>query len=177
VQPGHVVDAAARGKWLVVDELDRAQPDRALGPLSTFLSGLPITLPSGEEAEPAKDWRLVATAGAELAGGSAPLLRRFAHVAVPAPADGDLDAVIAAAAGGDQAAAGAARRLLVLRELRPLGAGVFRDAARHAAERNAIEPADEATLARDAYGAYVEPLLAGLDEPQQLRLRELVERL
>ena len=104
-------------------------------------------------------------------------MRRFAHVSVPAPPDDELEAVIRDAAGGDELAAGAARRLLALRELRPLGAGVFADAARHAAERNAIEPAGERTLAREAYGAYVERLMDGLDERAQVRLRELVEAL
>ena len=77
-------------------------------------------------------------------------------------------------AGGDEIAAGAARRLLVLRELRPLGAGVFTDAARHAAERNAIEPADGRTLAREGYRAYVERLMGELDDGGQVRLRELL---
>jgi MoxR-like ATPase len=176
-QTGHVLDAARRGKWLIVDELDRARPDKALGALSTFLAGLPVTTPSGEEAKPPKEWRLVATAADGVPAASPALMRRFAHVAVPAPADDDLDAVITEAAGSDATAAGAARRLLALRELRPLGAGVFADAARHAAERNAIEPADERTLAREAYGAYVEPLLADLDERSEVRLRELVESL
>ena len=85
--------------------------------------------------------------------------------------------MIGDAARGDATATAAARRLLVLRELRPLGAGVFADAARHAAERNAIEPADERTLAREAYGAYVQGLLGGLDERDEIRLRELVESL
>jgi hypothetical protein len=104
-------------------------------------------------------------------------MRRFAHVVLPSPADGELDALIDSAAANDATAAGAARRLLVMRELRPIGAGVFGDAARHAAERNAIEPADEATLAREAYAAYVEPLLRDLDETQRIRLRELLAQL
>ena len=174
---GHVVDAASRGKWLVIDELDRARPDRALGALSSFLAGLPVTLPGGEEAKPPEGWRIVATAGDRPAVGSAALMRRFAHVEVPAPADGELEALIGEAAGGDEAAAAAARRLLALRELRPLGAGVFADAARHAAERNAIEPADERTLAREVYAAYVERLMGGLDDGGQVRLRELLEGL
>ena len=78
VEPGLVVDAASRGKWLVIDELDRAQLDRALGPLSTFLAGLPVTLPDGGEAKPPEDWRIVATATA-FGGGSPALLRRFAQ--------------------------------------------------------------------------------------------------
>ena len=172
-----VLDAARRGRWVIVDEVDRAELDATLGPLSTFLAGVPVTMPGGEEATPPRDWRVIATAAAAPGNGSAALLRRFAHVHVPTPPDGELDAVIGNAAGGDASAAAAARRLLALRELRPLGAGVFADAARHAAERNAIEPADERTLAREAYSAYLQGLMGGLDDRGQVRLRELVESL
>jgi hypothetical protein len=175
--PGHVVEAARRGKWLVVDELDRAPVDEALGALSTFLAGLPVTLPTREEATPPGDWRIVATAATNGGAGSPPLMRRFAHVALPAADDADVDAVIRGAAGGDETAVAAARRLLDLREVLALGAGVFADAARHAAERNAIEPADERTLAREAYTAYVERLAASLDESGRVRLAQLVEAL
>jgi MoxR-like ATPase len=170
---GTVPDAAVRGKWLVLDELDRADADTALGGLSTFLGGLPLTLPGGEEVKPPADWRVVATCAGPLDASPA-LVRRFAHVEVPFPAQADVDALIDHATGGDSVAAGAARRLLTLRELRPLGAGVFVDAARHAAERNAIEPADERTLARELYSAYAEPLLGGLDDRGQDRLKELL---
>jgi MoxR-like ATPase len=170
---GKVPDAATRGKWLVLDELDRADADRALGGLSTFLGGLPVTLPGGEEVKPPEDWRVIATAGAPL-GASPALLRRFAHVEVPFPDTDHISALLEHAAGNDQAAADAAERLLALRELRPLGAGVFTAAAAHAAERNAIEPADGRTLAREAYSIYVEPLLAGLDNRGEDRLKELL---
>ena len=43
-----MIDAAARGRWLVIDELDRARLDRALGELSSFLAGVPVALPDGE---------------------------------------------------------------------------------------------------------------------------------
>jgi hypothetical protein len=61
-----------------------------------------------------------------------------------------------------------------VRELRDLGAGVFIAAARHAAERNAIEPAAEAELARELLAAYVRPLLGELDPDAEARLRALV---
>jgi MoxR-like ATPase len=171
--PGKVPDAATRGKWLVLDELDRARADRALGGLSGFLGGSPVTLPGGEEVKPPQDWRVIATAPGPLDASPA-LVRRFAHVEVPFPGQDDIAALLEHAAGGDPAAAGAARRLLPLRELRPLGAGVFTAAAAHAAERNAIEPTDERTLAREAYSIYVEPLLAGLDDRGEDRLKELL---
>ncbi len=171
---GKVPDAAGRGKWLVLDELDRARADRALGGLSTFLGGLPVTLPGGEEVKPPEDWRIVATAAAPLDASpalTAPLRAR--RGAVPG-AGRRRPRCSTHAAGGDSTAAAAAERLLALRELRPLGAGVFIDAAAHAAERNAIEPADERTLARETYSAYVEPLLRGLDDRGQDRLKELL---
>jgi hypothetical protein len=157
----------------VLDELDRAHLDRALGALSTFLGGLPVTLPDGSEVEPPLNWRIVATAEQPLSG-SAVLLRRFAVVRVPAPDEEDLARLIGAAAGGDAVAEGAVRRLLGVRELRDVGAGVFVAAARHGAERNAIEPAGEAELARELLDAYVRPVLGDLDPDAEARLRALV---
>ena len=150
-EPGLVTAAAGRNRWLVADELDRARLDRALGDLSSFLAGVPVTLPDGERTAPA-DWRIVATATAPLQGSPA-LVRRFAHVHVPPPSEADLAAAIDAAAGGRGAAI---RRLLPARELGPVGAGAFLDAARYAAARGG---ADEATLAREALEAFVAPLL------------------
>ena len=171
-QRGIVADAAERGRWLIVDELDRAQLDRALGDLSSFLAGVPVTLPDGE-AEPPADWRIVATATAGLSG-SPPLVRRFAHVRVPPPAEADLYAAIDAAAGGDPVAAAAVKRLLAARELGRVGAGAFVAAARFAAARNAAEPTDERTLAHEALTAHVAPLLIGLDDEGRRRLAALV---
>ena len=85
-------------------------------------------------------------------------------------AHADLEAAIADAAGGDATAAAAVRRLLPLRELAPLGAGLFLAAARHAAERNRDEPADERTLAREVLTAYLSPLL---DEDARARAQQL----
>jgi MoxR-like ATPase len=171
-EAGIVVAAARRGRWLVVDELDRARLDRAFGPLSSLLAGLPLELPGGEEIQPPDDWRLVATwGGASRGDASAALLRRFAHVELPLP--DDLEDAVEAAAGEEATAAAAVRRLLALRdEVRPLGAGVFLDAARHAAGRHAVAPADEVTLAREAYQAYVAPLL---DEEERRRAAELLD--
>jgi MoxR-like ATPase len=150
-EPGIVIAAANRNRWLLMDELDRARLDRALGDLSAFLAGVPVALPDGERTAPA-DWRIVATAVQPLEGSPA-LVRRFAHVHVPPPSEADLGAAIDAAAG---AGAAAIRRLLPARELGPVGAGAFLDAARYAAARPA---ADEATLAREALDAFIAPLL------------------
>ena len=54
-----------------------------------------------------------------------------------------------------------------------LGAGVFLDAAHHAAERNALAPASEAVLARECFAAYIAPHLQA--EPE--RIKELEDSL
>ena len=166
---GVVVDAAARGRWLVIDELDRARLDRALGELSSFLAGVPVAMPDGESAPP-PGWRIVATAAGPRLAGSPALVSRFVHVRVPPPADADVAAAIDAAAGGDPTAAAAVRRLVGARELGPVGMGAFLAAARFAAARNASAPAAEPTLAREALDAHIAPLLGGLDEDGRARL-------
>jgi AAA domain (dynein-related subfamily) len=172
-----VVEAGQVGRWLVVDDLDRADLDAALGGLSSFLARVPVVLPGVDgEARAAKDWRLVATA-AMVPAGSAALLGRFAVVEVAAPPDAELLAALTAAAEGDEVAAGVAQRLLPLREVRPLGAGVFLAAARHGAARRAVETAGGAPLTRELFTAYVAPLLGDLDPHGEQRVRAFLDAL
>jgi len=168
---GLVTGAAQRGRWLIADELDRAPLDDALGVLSSYLSGLPVTLADGEATAPAR-WRVVATAGQTLSGSPA-LVGRFAHVRIPSPGDTGMASQIEAAAGGDATAAAAVKRLLPVRELGPVGAGAFLAATRLAVARNAAAPADERTLAREALAAHITPLLGPLDEEARRRLAAL----
>jgi hypothetical protein len=125
---------------------------------------------------PAVDWRIVATWNASSPRTpAAAVLRRFAAVEVIGPPAETLRRALERAAGGDQTATAAAARLLALTELAPLGAGVFLAAARHAAARAAAAPADELTLAREAFAAYVAPLLGDLDDDGERRVRELLQ--
>ena len=159
---GHVLAAAGKKKWLIIDEIDRAQLDMAFGDLSSFLGGLPLSLPDGSrEVAAPKDWRIVATrdAGRGAPDASPALLRRFAEVHLPRPAAADLERAIDEATEGDPTAAAAVKRLLADESLSGLGAGLFLDAARHAAERNALVPATEDELERECREAYFAPHL------------------
>ena len=170
-EAGSVVSAARRNRWLIIDELDRAALDRALGDLSSFLGGVPVALPDGETVAP-DDWRVVATAAAPLRGSSA-LVRRFAQIGVAELPDDELATAIDSAAGGDATAAAAVRRLLPARRLRPIGPGPFLDAARFAAARRAEAAADEGTLAREALASHIAPVLGELGEEQRAWLAGL----
>lgn len=44
-RPGHVTQAIEEDRWLIIDELNRADIDKAIGQLFTVLSGHPVTLP------------------------------------------------------------------------------------------------------------------------------------
>ena len=168
---GHVLNAAGKKKWLLIDEIDRAELDQAFGDLSSFLGGLPLSLPDGsrEVAAPA-DWRIVATrdSGAGAFDGSSALLRRFAQVHLPRPTRAVVEQAIDAATEGDPTAAAAVKRLLAA-DLPELGAGTFLDAAKHAAERNALSPATEDQLAHEAFAAYIAPQL----HAEPARVKEL----
>lgn len=114
-EPGLVLRALQRGRWLVVDEINRADIDKAFGPLFTLLadsadaaSGEDVVLPyrkadrsirivRGERREGSRSpyvvtpvWRLIGTLNARdkasLFRLSFAFLRRFALVDVPLPA-------------------------------------------------------------------------------------------
>ena len=164
---GHVLSAAGKKKWLIIDEIDRAKLDKAFGDLSSFLGGLPLSLPDGSrEIAAPKDWRIVATRDSSRGApeASAALLRRFAEIRVPRPDAADLDAAIDAATEGDPTAAAVVKRLAADDELAALGAGPFLDAARHAAERNALSPASDEELEQELRAAYIEPQLREEDD-------------
>jgi len=106
---GVIVNAIQRKKWLILDELNRADVDKAFGELFTLLSGQTVQLPyldstTGERivlspsvapGAPAnvieldKDWRLIGTMNtfdkASLFQLSYAFMRRFAFVEVPIP--------------------------------------------------------------------------------------------
>ena len=161
---GHVLAAAGKKKWLIIDEIDRAKLDEAFGDLSSFLGGLPLSLPDGSrEVAAPKDWRIVATrdSGRGTPDASPALLRRFAEIHLPRPGAADLERAIDAATDGDPTAAAAVKRLLADAALSGLGAALFLDAARHAAERNALAPTTQDELERECREAYIDPHVGG----------------
>lgn len=111
-RPGLFVEAIETGKWLVIDELNRSNFDRAFGQLFTVLSGSAVVLPfrrSGQikpislvphgveppsETDPIRlpaSWRIIATMNALdkhlLFDMSYALMRRFAFIEVTTPPD------------------------------------------------------------------------------------------
>lgn len=123
--PGIVLQALRDRHWLVLDEMNRANTDRALGPLFTVLSGQAVTLPQEQNGRPVRirhesaeegatdpayadyvvptGWRIVATTNvldrALLFDLSFALMRRFAFVDVICPPPDDYRKLIRDALG------------------------------------------------------------------------------
>jgi MoxR-like ATPase len=153
-QEGLFVQAVRENKWLVIDELNRADVDKAFGQLFTVLSGHNAVMPfrqekrnvtlafdrnsatSGFSAETGyytvgRDWRIIATMNTFdrnlLFQLSAAFVRRFAvvHVGIPEPAD--LIAWIEGR-GLDQADLDLVSKLIpILADARPIGPAIWGD--------------------------------------------------
>src|SRR6185436_15181317 len=152
-RPGLFVDAIESGRWLVIDELNRSNFDRAFGQLFTVLSGSPVVLPfkrkgqpnplslvpTGVEAPEDTDvirlpsrWRIIATMNVFdknlLFEMSYALMRRFAFIEVGTPDEESYQRLL-------QGPGEIVRQLLPLRNFSDLGPAVYLDAARYAARR------------------------------------------
>lgn len=118
--PGVVLRSIERAKWLVIDEINRADIDKAFGELFTMLSGESIRLPFKRRkenklldivlGEPDKDeedvivvpvpetWRVLGTMNtfdkASLFQLSYAFMRRFAFVQVPIPMSADYEQLL-----------------------------------------------------------------------------------
>ena len=190
---GFILEAIQRGRWLIIDEMNRADFDKAFGPLFTIFANQPVTLPfkrvghssylslvpAGAEAPPQTEavvvptrWRIIATMNeldkATLYRMSFALMRRFAFVEVEPPDD---DTLIDLMGGGDQIA----KELLVLRQFVDLGAGVFMEAANYARRRAADGDATSSRVLFETFYAFFLRQLHLLDEDQARQLTDCLE--
>jgi MoxR-like ATPase len=186
--PGVFLEAIGNARWLVIDELNRADFDRAFGPLFTVLANQPVILPykraghpepiaivpAGAPTPPGTDpisvprhWRIIATMNEfdkeTLHRLSYALMRRFAFIEVPPAPDHVVRSLIA---GPGELVA----RLLPVRHFVELGPALFIDAASYAARRMVEPDATPSRVLYEAFYAFFLPQLDQLDEPQARKL-------
>ena len=191
-RPGLFTEAIETGRWLVIDELNRSNFDRAFGQLFTVLSGQPVVLPfkrAGKTrpislvpygVEPPDDtdairvpprWRIMATMNVFdknlLFDMSYALMRRFAFIEVTSPPDDVFDQLLNRP-GGD-----VVRELMPLRQFRDLGPACYLDAARYAHRRANDEPTRSRLLYEVFYGFFL-PQFEGMDENRAAQLYKVV---
>jgi MoxR-like ATPase len=196
---GHFLAALRGGRWLIIDELNRSNFDRAFGQLFTVLSGQSVVLPYEDKTTGApvsivmeggsvpagttpvmvsRDWRLIATMNVFdkflLFEMSYALMRRFAFIEVPAPADEVYASLISREASPNPQAAAVASSLLPLRAVKELGPALFMDLARYARERFEGGAMEEATVTFECFYSFLLPQFEGLDD---VRGRQLFQSL
>lgn len=190
-RPGLFVEAIESGKWLVIDELNRSNFDRAFGQLFTVLSGSAVVLPFRRSGQvrpvslvphglPAPDgtdpirlpasWRIIATMNAMdkhlLFDMSYALMRRFAFIEIGTPPEAAYEQLLR---GPDEVI----RKLLPLRTLNNLGPAIYVDAAKYA-RRRSRDSITESRLLYEVFYAFFLPQFEGLDEHQGIRLYRLL---
>ena len=194
-RPGLFIESIESGRWLVIDEMNRSNFDRAFGQLFTVLSGSAVVLPykaAGnttrlsivpfgvevpEGTEPIRvppSWRIIATMNAFdknlLFDMSYALMRRFAFIEVGTPPDSTYEQLLS---GPGELV----RHLLPLRRFRDLGPAIYIDAAKYA-ERRLRDGVSRSRVLYEAFYAYFLPQFEGVDEVAAIDLyRTVTERL
>ncbi len=194
-RPGMFIEAIESGRWLVIDEMNRSNFDRAFGQLFTVLSGSAVVLPfkragqphrlsivpfgvdAPQETDPIRlpaTWRIIATMNAFdknlLFDMSYALMRRFAFIEVGTPSEQVYRDLLEG--DGD-----IVQHLLPLRRFCDLGPAIYLDAARYA-ERRLKDGITPSRVLYEAFYAYFLPQFEGVDETKALDLyRAIGERL
>ena len=191
-RPGLFIEAIESAQWLVVDEMNRSNFDRAFGQLFTVLSGSAVVLPfkrlgraqrisivpAGVEVPQDTDpirvppsWRIIATMNEFdknlLFDMSYALMRRFAFIEVGTPDDGTFFRLL------DSEGGRVVRDLLPLRRFVDLGPAAFLDAARYV-QRRSLDRVTRSRLLYEAFYAYFLPQLDSVDDASAPRLYELL---
>jgi DNA polymerase III delta prime subunit len=190
-RPGLFVDAIESGRWLVIDELNRSNFDRAFGQLFTVLAGQAVVLPfkrkgqtkpislvpSGEEPPEKTDmirvpanWRIIATMNVFdknlLFDMSYALMRRFAFIEVGTPPESAYEKLL-------QGPGEIVIKLLPLRRFSDLGPAIYLDAAKYAARRAKDVPG-ESRLLYEVFYAYFLPQFEGMEDRRATSLYRAV---
>jgi energy-coupling factor transporter ATP-binding protein EcfA2 len=190
-RPGLFIDAIENGRWLVIDELNRSNFDRAFGQLFTVLSGSAVVLPFKRKGTPipislvpagieppektdvirvSANWRIIATMNVFdknlLFDMSYALMRRFAFIEVGTPSDEAYEKLL-------DGPGNVVTKLLPLRQFTDLGPAVFLDAARYAARRAKDGPS-ESRLVYEVFYAYFLPQFEGMEDRRATTLYRTV---
>jgi MoxR-like ATPase len=203
-EEGHFLQAIRKNQWLLIDELNRSQFDRAFGQLFTVLSGQPVVLPyarpeannrplvllptgadspipDGDVLQIPENWRIIATMNvfdkSLLFEMSFALMRRFAFIEVASPPLVTFEELIDDNAAGETKAATLAKQLLALRDIKDLGPAVFIDLTKFLRERITLQPADDGQLLFEAFYSYLLPQFEGIDVPTGDELFKMISKM
>lgn len=202
--PGHFTQAVDQRQWLVVDEMNRANFDRAFGQLFTVLAGQSVVLPyrDATTGKPVRfrlaahapeaqfsdvvvgeSWRMVGTLNnfdkSLLYEMSFALMRRFAFVEVPAPDVATFRSLIRQQVVDCPAQLASQVESIVggflaLRDLKDLGPALFIDAARYARELLSEGSLSDGEVALLVFYGMLLPQFEGVEESTGRKLLKAI---
>lgn len=166
-EEGKFLQAIKENKWLIIDEINRADIDKAFGQLFTVLSGQGVELPFKDGDKPIKiertnknrsyydqetatynvgnNWRIIATMNVfdkdYLFEMSYAFMRRFTFIYINLPSLEDFHYLIYDIWGEDDEDnyLSLIEGLLEINPLRPIGPAIFKDMVEYARERDKIK--------------------------------------
>ena len=187
---GKFLEAISENKWLIIDEINRSDIDKAFGQLFTVLSGQDVELPYKFNGSPikiknweklystfnqetatyfiGKNWRIIGTMNVDdkdsLFDLSYAFMRRFMFIEVDLPCEEDYKKLIKIWANDlDEEYLYKLIKIYGIVKYRKLGPAVFKDMISYIRERDKLGLPDNNEVLGEAIDSYILPQLEGLN--------------
>lgn len=201
-EEGKFLQSIRENKWLIIDEINRADIDKAFGQLFTVLSGQGVELPyknngnsikikrgdknksyySSEDSTyyVGKNWRILATMNVYdkdyLFEMSYAFMRRFTFIYIDLPDDEDFRELINSWCDGlEPHYVDSICSLLRINEYRQIGPAIFKDISEYIKERKKIGNTDY--MLNDAVLSYILPQFEGLEKVKVIGAWKILQEL
>ena len=201
---GKFLEAISEDKWLIIDEINRADIDKAFGPLFTVLSGQDVELPykinnnsikicnwdnnfsKFEESKSTyyigRNWRIIGTMNIadkdSLFDLSYAFMRRFMFVDVDLPLKEDyLNLIRNWAIDLDDYYVDNLIQLYELVNIRKIGPAIFKDMIEYIKFRCKLDDSNKKLFLSEEVGSYIVPQLEGLNRSKISDIKELFSKL
>lgn len=199
---GKFLDAIEQNKWLIIDEINRADIDKAFGQLFTVLSGQDVELPYkvGENSIKIKtwdeldskfdedtstyyigqNWRIIGTMNVDdkdsLFDLSYAFMRRFMFIEIDLPSNEDyLDIIDQWSSNLDGNYQEMLRKIFQIVQYRKLGPAIFKDMIFYIRERDKLGAPNKNQVLGEAINSYILPQLEGLNKSKIKDIKDLFE--
>lgn len=200
--PGKFLDAIAENKWLIIDEINRADIDKAFGQLFTVLSKQDVELPYKENDKPIKiklwdenyskhdeekatyyignNWRIIGTMNVDdkdsLFDLSYAFMRRFMFIEVDLPEETEYKRLIRMWSNDlSEEYYSKLMRVYDVIKFRKLGPAIFKDMTEYIKFRDEISNDSTDLILAEAINSYIVPQFEGLNRNKVDQIRKLME--
>ena len=187
---GKFLEAIEKNKWLIIDEINRSDIDKAFGQLFTVLSGQDVELPYKQNGKSIKiknwdenfckydketatyyignNWRIIGTMNVDdkdsLFDLSYAFMRRFMFIEVDLPSPEDYKKIIEMWANDlDENYSRKLIQIYGIVQYRKLGPAIFKDMISYIKERDKLGLPDHNQVLGEAIDSYILPQLEGLN--------------